>query len=152
MRIKNSTLYKMLGAAAIGALLIFSLYGIFNRPETNPLSQSNTVTLPASGGDIKVNDFTRNPVQTATGAMEIAKTEQFNIVYFSEDQSFLITLTAKPLQEARDGAERSFLQKLGIREAEACRLKVSLTIPFDVDENLSGRNYGLSFCPFGVPF
>jgi hypothetical protein len=76
------------------------------------------------------------------------------MAYYTQDQGFLIVITNKDIEPARKSAEAAFLKILGLEQEKekACSLKVSLTVPFDVNAQASGTNYGLSFCPNGKPF
>lgn len=126
-----------------------------NHPAENPnskTSSSNTLTVPAQGGSEQVSDFTKNPARVAGDTTVIAENENYSIVYFTTDQSFLITILAEPVQASRDAAEQELLAKLNIQQSDACRLKIALTVPAGVDEQLAGKDYGLSFCPSGQPF
>ena len=51
----------------------------------------------------------------------------------------------------RPQMEKDFLKTLGISEADACKLKVITNVPYDVNPDTAGIDYGLSFCPTGVP-
>lgn len=77
----------------------------------------------------------------------------YDMLYYkySEGPSFLITLLSDNLEPTRAAAETEFLSTLGISKEQACKLLVSLTIPGDVNESLSGDDYHLSFCPDGKP-
>lgn len=71
----------------------------------------------------------------------------YQIVYLSLDQSFIISLTETPWREWRSQAEQAFLKALDISQSDACNLKVSVTIPYNVDSEYAGEDLGLSFCP-----
>lgn len=77
---------------------------------------------------------------------------EYSIVFFEDRTAFTIVINARPLSETRARAERALLEKLGITEKEACRLNVDLGVIASVDLDMSGRNFGLSFCPNGLPF
>lgn len=76
----------------------------------------------------------------------------YSITYFQDGTAFVITLYRRPFAEMRMRAEQDLIQKLNISQKEACNLNVNLGTIASVDENLSGRNFGLSFCPNSVPF
>ena len=76
----------------------------------------------------------------------------YSIVYFEDKTTFTITIYKRPLEETRKRAEQDLLQKLGISEKEACNLNVNLGVIASVDEEISGRNFGLSFCPNSTSF
>ena len=85
------------------------------------------------------------------GSTSIAQEDDYHIVYYDMDSSVFITLGSKPLAKARKLAEQAFLQKFGLKKAEACRVTVVLNTTKYVDPIAAGRDYGLSFCPGGKP-
>ncbi len=152
----NRKLWYVLGFISVVGLLLLSFY-IANRSSTpgtpsNSTSTSLTLVIPVSGGAIPVSNITQNPVQQVEDTVVFAKTSQYTIVYFQKEQTFSISIDSAPVQVARDAAESALLQKLGINKNQACSLTVSTYVPFSVDENLAGQDYGLSFCPSGKAF
>ncbi len=144
------------GILIIIILLVFSFY-LANKPSpsapsTTPTSTASTLAIPIPGGNLPVNNITQNPVQTETDTVVFAQTGQYSIIYYPNEQTFSITINAQPVQAARDAAEAALLQKLGISQTQACSLTVSTYVPFDVDQNLAGQDYGLSFCSNGKAF
>ena len=121
-----------------------------SRAVQNPAA--NTLTVPAQGGTQQVFDFTKSPARVDGDTTVIAENNNYSIVYFTADQSFLITILSDPAQAGRIAAEQELLVKLNVTQDEACKLKVALTVPAGVDEQLAGKDYGLSFCPSGQPF
>lgn len=149
--------YKVLIFVAIAGIFLFSVYLALSsrkqvpNPAAVPIS-GPTLTVPAKGGSLPVSDFTKHPQQVLGDTTVIQQSDNFGIVYFSKDQSFLITILAQPVQQNRDAAEQALLKQLQISQADACKLTVALTVPADVDQALAGNDYGLSFCPAGKPF
>lgn len=74
----------------------------------------------------------------------------YAITYFAHDQSFTLTLLKEPIGETRKAGEAELLSRLGIGEAEACRLRHSVLVPWWVNERYSGYNLDFSFCK-GAP-
>lgn len=64
-----------------------------------------------------------------------------------DDRSYLISLNALPLAEARLRGERDLLGRLGISKEVACTLRVRVATSFDVSAAYAGKELGLSFCP-----
>ena len=112
------------------------------------------------GRVIAVRDFTESALQDKNnkevkylaGEDENGFIEDalYVISFFSEDDSFTISLFAQPIGATRKRAESELLSKLGIEQADACLLRYVVLVPFDVDKNYSGRNLGFSFCPGAV--
>lgn len=113
----------------------------------SPTANSNTVAISTPKGNVLVNNFTQNILSRTESSMIIADTSDYQIVYFQKEGSFLITLASQPATAARIKAESAFLSILNISKEQACKLTVALKIPYSVDENLAGPDYGLSFCP-----
>ncbi len=82
----------------------------------------------------------------------ISDTAEHQMIYFAKDQAFTIVITDPDIQRGREISEKAFLENLKIDEEAACKLRVSLGVPLSVNEEASGLNYGLSFCPNGRPF
>jgi hypothetical protein len=152
-------IYKILiGIVIIGIFLISIFLALSSKkqvasPIAAPPISGPTLTVPAKGGSLPVSDFTKHPTSRVLGDTTVIKqNDNYSIVYFSVDQSFLITILAEPVQANREAAEQEFLNNLQISQADACKLTVSLAVPAGVSEALAGQNYGLSFCPNGQVF
>ena len=156
MTIKNSTIYKIFGVAVVVALFAYSIINaLLNSSSKPPVATpppAGQINISTNSGAVPVKDFTKNPAEAVNGNLAVQKTGQFTIDYYPQDQSFVISLSAQPIQKSRDAAEQALLSDLGLDQITACKLKVSLTVPFNVDNNLAGQDYGLSFCPLGKPF
>lgn len=76
----------------------------------------------------------------------IEKKDNFQIVYLSQFNKFLISILSSPFETARKEAEVEFLTTLGITEEEACLLNVSITTPFFANPDYAGKDFPLSFC------
>ena len=130
-------------------LLVFSLiiYFIFTRKE-------NQLPVKTPGGTISINNPYELPESKplSLGGVNFKENADYSIDYYPQDQGFIIAILNPNIQAARDAAEKDFLKTLDITKAAACKLKVTLSVPFDVNENASGKNYRLSFCPNGKAF
>ncbi|MFA6928053.1 MAG: hypothetical protein WC258_02200 [Patescibacteria group bacterium] len=74
------------------------------------------------------------------------------MAYYPEDQGFIIAILNPNIEDSRKEAEKEFIKLLGINKTEACNLTVELSVPYSINKEVSGKNYGLSFCPDGIPF
>lgn len=137
-------------------LIIFLLiagYLWLSRGNGNEPLGEDQMEIETSGGSVRINNVYGNPVEVNPQKDALVKrTDDYDIVYLAKGESFLITLSRQPLEEARQKAENDFLGTLGISKDEACELNVSLKVPGNVDINLAGEDYGLSFCTHGRPF
>lgn len=90
-----------------------------------------------------------NGVCLEDGSCPRAGTEEgFNIVYFSDDQAFVVALTEEPLGERRRAAEQYLMQMLGLREPEMCLLRYIVGTTVYVNQVYGSiPNLGFSFCP-----
>jgi hypothetical protein len=132
---------------------------------TFPISQSQTSTLPISSppvagssgsifsiptpqGAVTIKNFYQSAtLVTASGSeVLVTRTPGYDISYYQPDNSFVISISQKPVMATRAQAEAAFLQQLGISQADACKLKVMVSVPVSVDEQYAGTNLGLSFC------
>jgi hypothetical protein len=80
----------------------------------------------------------------------LAQDKMYMIEYFSKDAVFNITLTGKDLLQSRVAAQGKLLELLGITKEDACKIKTNVGAPFSVNQELSGKNLGLSFCKDSV--
>ncbi len=121
---------------------------------TPPDPNAPTIEVPtASGGKIPVNNFYKHPVELSpAGDVLIAETSNYRFLYIPFDGSFLIVIVNPNMYLARAVAESDVPVILGIPPKEVCALKISLGVPRAVNEAASGREYGISFCPGGIPF
>lgn len=133
---------------AIGAAIVLSLIVIILLLSR---SSSETMTLETSRGPLSVNNFINDPVERVGNTVGISRASQFSIVYFESENAFAITLLSLPLSSARSTAEENLLQQLGIAAQDACALAISVSVPYTIDDDYSGRELGLSFCPGAVP-
>jgi len=67
-----------------------------------------------------------------------------------EVSKIIIAIVKRPLGATRRAAERALRRFFPLPERTLCRLDVEVSIPGPVDEALSTRNLGLSFCPGAV--
>ena len=123
-----------------------------NLASSTSFPTSTTITIGTSKGSVTVNNFYKNPalVTPDAGTVLIIATSSYNLAYNTGDSSFTIALLSEPLAAARAAAEAGLLQALGIGQADACRLTVSVYVPGSIDANHAGINLGLSFCPGAV--
>lgn len=134
-------------------LLMYSFYVAFREGEKASVPPSDKIILPTNFGQpVAVRNFLLNPKEKFSYGAVLAENEWYKIIFFSEDEVFLITLKQAPLRQAVSLAESEFLKQLNIDKQSACALKVYVTVPRDVDETASGKNYSLSFCPEGADF
>lgn len=72
-------------------------------------------------------------------------------IHYYPPYAFNVVIFEQPFDEVRREAELVFMRRLGVSEDIACRIDVMVVVPPYIDESLSGRNLGLSFCPNAEP-
>jgi hypothetical protein len=152
MQLQNKTLIKIIVVTVLAILFIFSV--IKSLPQKSPKTDNSLqqIVIQGNKGEVQLKNF-YNQVKGQVGdTMVLAETQDFHVVYFKKDQTFLITLLSQPVSNARDLAENEFLKQLEVDIGQACSLKVTVRVPYSVDSDLSGKDYGLSFCPNAVSF
>ena len=112
----------------------------------NKPNQRGVKILQTTQGSLQVNDYTQHPVETTNDAIVIEENNDYKIVSYKLDSSFLINLLSKPVKNARARAERAFVSNLNITQQQACTLNVSVKTPFSVDPAYAGLELGMSFC------
>lgn len=121
--------------------------------DVRPKYENGKIRIPTAGNDVYINDVYANPVALLPlNGVVFAETNQYSMYYYPFDQSFAITLFDSDLSTAQEIAERVFLENLGIDARHACKLKATISVPFAVNENVAGPQYGLSFCGGGHRF
>ena len=133
-------------------LIVFALalFLIFFKPK----QKENRLNIKTPKGTVSINDPNKLPEKKplSMDGVNFKENSDYSISYYPQDQGFIIVILNPNIQVARDAAEKAFLETLGINQKAACKLKVTLSVPFGVNENASGINYGLSFCPNGKAF
>lgn len=148
----NKKVLITIGVIIVIGLFAYSLWRAKSPTPPPPPPPGPTLTIQTPQGNVTINDITKNPIHQVTDDLVIAETPQYSIDFFPNEKSFSITLLNTPAQKARDAAEAAFLKLLGVDFSGACKLTVTTFVPADVDPNLAGTNYGLSFCPSGQSF
>ncbi len=154
MRNQGISTIKILVILGIIFLCLLSLFLLLkSSPGARPAwPNSDKLSVQGKKSVVEAENFLKNPLEEIGDSAVVAKTQGYHIIYYKTDQAFSITLLSQPPARARELAEKAFLEKLNIHIGQACDLKVSTYVPFFVDGSLSGKDYGLSFCPEGVQF
>ena len=138
----------------LSVLILLACIGVgiflFENHGNSQVSNTNTKIIQTSQGPINVQDYTQHPVQVTNDAIVIEQTNDYQILNFKADNSFLITLLAEPIGQSRTTAENAFLKDLNITQTQACELNVSVKTTEAVDPVYSGHELGMSFCPNSV--
>lgn len=162
---------KILFVAAGILLIAVAGYLLIARPKAQPIpkqtgSGSETpgftippegapkMTVPAKEGQsFEVNNVYNHPVASlSSNGVLFKENADYEMVFYPEKASFLISIDNFDLNPAREKAEADFLQTLETTKEEACKLNVTLGTTYDISPKNSGANFGLSFCPDGKPF
>jgi hypothetical protein len=130
-----------------------------SKPTINPSlspspSPTPTPTLPVNyptGPKITITDVTMNNFYTfgvqikENGDVLILENDDYKIEYFKAKNEFLISILGRDFEGLQKQAEGVFLQKLGIREQDGCKL-TALVGTAEAGESQYGMVYPLSFC------
>lgn len=143
--------------AIIIIAIVFFVYESLSSKKT-ALPQLSPFPTPASISEIptdekmvvsgiSVNNVYRKELNTNTrGDVLFGENKDYQILYFSKEKQFLISITGSPFSQKRELAEQYFLKTLGISQQEACQLKTIINTPSFANPAQSGTNYKLSFC------
>ena len=102
-------------------------------------------------GEVEIDDlYTEDSVLLSNNAVLFSDQNNYSIMFFPDDASFIISIKDGNINEVRKRAEADFLSKTNITEQEACQLDVTLAVLWTADINAAGTGYGLSFCSNGV--
>ncbi|HUZ92914.1 MAG TPA: hypothetical protein VNG29_02850 [Candidatus Paceibacterota bacterium] len=115
-------------------------------PDTNGFPTDPTITLGTAKGSVIVNNFYKLAVEQEENTLVFKKTDQYLLSYDTTNSSFWIQVSGTPFDDARKAAEADFLQTLGLSQADACKLAVSVGVPYSPGNALDGQFFPLSFC------
>lgn len=121
-------------------------------PPILPNPDQKTFIIETPAGGIEVNNFIKDAQPQANDIFLLKETGLYAIYYDARFSSFSIILLAEPLISARQEAEIGILDIVRIDSGALCKLDISLTVPAAVNPNIAGKEYGISFCPGGIPF
>lgn len=112
------------------------------------LSKKSKLSLQTEEETVDINNVYKDPIRRLSkNGVEFVKKENYVMDFYPEDEGFIISIGNPDIFSALKEAESEFLNKLGVTEEQACKLKVSITIPVSVSEKYGGGVYGFSFCP-----
>lgn len=118
-----------------------------------PSASDPKMTITTPQGTLELNNVYKNPLENlSNGGVSFKDNSDYYMAYYPQDQGFLVVIQNPDIKTARDKAEADLLETLGIDKSAACKLKVSITVPYDVNASASGQEYGLSFCPNAKQF
>lgn len=114
--------------------------------------ESNTISIPVEDDFVNIFDFRSSVKYTSTDkkSLFLEKSPDFDIFYYTEDNSFTIDIRNNPISLVRDRAESKLLADLKISKNDACKLSVIVAVSRGVNDDYSGQDLGLSFCPGAV--
>jgi hypothetical protein len=169
------TLNKYMKKILISAIVILTLLVVFTTlynyqknegtvviplpvaTSTSPVSANNIIEVNTPVGLVAIADIRALPETKDVGGgmyhidgTQVNPDAGFAILYSTRDNSFSIAIEKKPISTYRDKASQYFLELFHVSELDACKLKVLVGVPAEVDQNLAGQNLGLSFCPDSV--
>jgi hypothetical protein len=112
------------------------------------LSKKDNLTFQTQKGDVLTKNIYKNPVSMLSEkGVEFKNNSDYSIDFYPQDEGFLIIITNPDVKSALEKAGKDFVETLGISQADACKLKVTVTVPFSVSAQYGGGTYGLNFCP-----
>lgn len=123
---------------------------------------SGATYMSADGTTVEANDIKKDPEYVENpynpGAFflgyhyddETTEEPPYVILYDEAAQFFNVTLLTEPIAETRRAAEQYLMQRLGVSQADLCRLKYMVTVPNKVNSFYAGESLGFSFCPGAI--
>jgi hypothetical protein len=155
-------------------LIFVALIGLVYSAISAALAQPTIISVATVDGRIiKVKDFKHDPDTLPTVSnpgkydlaggwardpdvgKEMANIKKagnapYMIQYDDRDQSFKVLLNKEPIARVRLQAEQYLMGKLGISQADMCRLRRDVGTVYNVNQVFSGKNLDFSFCPGAV--
>ncbi len=158
------TVIVTLGIAAILVLFLFFFTGKNKQAGTSQnvsrtkenyellpiedLAKKPNLQIDTNKGSVAIDNVYKNPVEKLSrNGVEFKESEKYNMSFYPQNNGFLIVITDPNVVASEKEAENDFLSQLEISKDDACKLEISITVPFGVSEKYSGKVYGFSFCP-----
>jgi len=111
------------------------------------LAKKTSLDIQTSKEVVSINNVYKNPIEKLSrNGVAFADNDDYYMAFYPQDNGFLISINNSDVVSAERKAEDSFLKQLEIAKDQACQLKVSITVPYNVSKKYSGGVYGLSFC------
>jgi hypothetical protein len=111
------------------------------------IPSGQTFQIGTSKGSVQINNFyLSNPTVDEGGSLSIEQSENYTISYDPTTGAFWIIVNGTPFDSFRNVAEQDFLKLLNISKADACKLTVSISTPYDPYNPSSFKEFPLSFC------
>ena len=100
------------------------------------------------GGVVQVNNFYTASATAMgdDGILVIKQASNYWFTYDPSDSTFWIAISGTPFGAVRATAEQDFLETLGVSQAGACKLAVSVGVPYSAGNPMDGQSLPLSFC------
>jgi hypothetical protein len=76
----------------------------------------------------------------------LLETENYQIIYSGESDSYLIFITGSPFDTYRNQAENNLLKLLEITTQEACLLNIEIATPYFANPEVAGQIFKPGFC------
>jgi hypothetical protein len=150
--------------AVAGAVVLFSKQGSapLQIPENQPagggggaisygsVPSGDEIDIQTSQGAVRVNNFYKNlsGVDSGTSAVVLREGPGYVLWYYRAYSSFEVALSQGAGPSDEKTAVDNLLKILGVDSSSLCKLKVSVTIPYDRGEERASRP--LSFCPKSI--
>ena len=106
--------------------------------------------LTAIGFFVRNSFFSAPEIRQDFSNVVFEKSSNFDIGYYPDVNQFVVLLQNQNFDQTRKEAEKAFLDSLQISKRQACQLNVYLGVSLETNFGLSGRDFGLSFCPDGI--
>ncbi|MES2135200.1 MAG: hypothetical protein V4449_03110 [Patescibacteria group bacterium] len=123
---------------------------------------SSSLEVATVAGSLFVLDFTKGTdIATSTdyfytgyprGSDTTTQDAEYQIFFFPNDKSFLVSILKEPIGEIRRKASDDLMSRLGISNKELCTLIAEVIIPKGVNDYYGGVSLGFPGCPGAVKF
>jgi len=83
---------------------------------------------------------------TERGDVLFFNNSAYQLVYFSKEDQYLISILSSPFDDIRDEAEKKFVEVLETDKETACILNVVVSSPYNINPAQGAKKFGLSWC------
>jgi hypothetical protein len=124
--------------------------GVSAGSSTAAIPSGDTITIGTSQGGVTMNNFYKIGTDFDSSEIIVTSTPQFEIDYVEDGNVFQVVVLQEPIADADKAGEAALLSILGIGKEDVCKLNASVVVPYNIDQTLGGKTYGLSLCSGGA--
>lgn len=131
----------------VTAIAVLTRGSSSNSLNDQPNIVNNQLFIQTDSGPVVTKNIYQSSLTTyPDNGVGFAHTGYYDMSYYPKDNGFIITLLDENVIKANQEAEQDFLKILGITEEQACKLKVTIGVPHNVNPKFAGQVFAFDYC------